>query len=92
MPSSRGEHDDRHHRLGADRAADGEAVQQGQHDVEEHQLGPLGPHRVEPGQSVAGGRYGIPVALQRERGRLPHDVVVLDEQQVGHVITLSSES
>ena len=51
----RGEHDDRHRGLGAEDPADLDAGQLGEHEVEQDEVGSLGPEGLERRAPVGGG-------------------------------------
>jgi hypothetical protein len=75
-----GQHDDRDRRLAPDRPADLEAVQPREHDVEQDEVGRLGPEPIEARDTVGGARdfeAGGPKAEGRD---LPDRRIVLDEQ------------
>jgi hypothetical protein len=83
--AARGEQDDRHARAGAQVAAQLEAVVPGQHQVEDHQVGPRALQRRAQASPVRYGGY--PVALLLEivaQQRADFRIVVNDEDVVGH--------
>ena len=79
------EHDDRHAGLGPEDPADLDARQLGQHQVEQDEVGALGPEQRERLAAVGGGDG--PVALELERfdeGLAERRLVVHDEDRACH--------
>jgi len=82
--AARGEHEDRRVALGADAAADLVAVQLGQHEVEDDEVGLLGLEGGQRRAAIVGGHDPVPVALEVGAHEL-HDlaIVVHDEDGAG---------
>ena len=80
--AARGHHQDRRQAQFADPAAQPDAVELGQHDVEQQQVRAPLAEELQPGQSVGRGGDGEAVALQQHPDGVADHLVVLDEQQM----------
>ena len=75
-----GEHDDRHAALGPDLPAHLEAVGAGQHEVEQHDVGPLPPERAERRVAVRDDGRLEPLAAQHDAEHLGERRVVVHHE------------
>ena len=83
--AARGEHDDGQvGALGPQPSADLEAVDAGQHEVEDDEVGRRGRRDREGGQAVGRVRGLEPVATQVAEDDLGHGEVVVDDEHAGH--------
>ena len=83
------EHDDRHAGLGPDDPADLDAGQLRQHQVEQDEVGPLGPEQRERLAAVGGGDGAIPLELERfHEGLAERRLVVNDEDRACHALRI----
>ena len=81
----RGEHDDRHRGLGAEDPADLDARELGEHEVEQDEVGSLGPEGLERRATVGGGDGPIALHLEGFDEGLPEGrLVVNDEDRARH--------
>ena len=84
-----GEHDDRHRGLGPEDPADLDARQLGEHEVEEDEVGPLGPELRERRAPVGGGDGAIALQLERfDEGLAKGRLVVDDEDRACHSLRI----
>ena len=78
--AARGQHDDRDRRFAADLAGDLQAVEAGEHHVEQDEVGPLRPESRQPVAAVGRGDDAEAGPAQAERRDLADRRVVLDQQ------------
>ena len=77
------EHHDRHVRLGSDELADLDAVDAGEHEVQQHQIGALAVERGQCGGAVCGERRLEAVVAQDDADHLGQRLVVVHHQDLG---------
>ncbi len=80
---ARGEHEDRHVVGRAQPAGDLDAVELGQPEVEDHEVGVVGGRLAQRRLAVAGDAHLVAVQAQRALERLGDLVVVLDDEHAG---------
>ncbi len=78
------QHDDRHDRRGADAAQHLGAVEVGQPEVEDDDVGRVLGHRLHRGAAVGGGHDLVAVGPQGDRQRALQPRVVVDDEHSGH--------
>ena len=77
-----GQHDDRHAARLADLAAGLDAVEHGQHDVHDDEVGPLARGQRDRAASVAGRRNRIAASFEVEAQRLQDRRLIVDDQNL----------
>ena len=80
---ARGQDQDRHVVVGAQRARDLEAVEPGQAEVEDHEVGRERAPVLQRGGTVGGGAHLVALHAQRALERLGDVLVVLDDEDAG---------
>ena len=81
-----GDHDDRHRTGRPDHPDHGQAVDVGQPQVEQHEVGSLAQHRLQPGDAGAGGVDVVAALAQALLERGTDRRIVLDHEDAGHVM------
>src|SRR5690606_31106787 len=82
---ARGEHQDRHGTGASDVSADIEAVDGGEHDVEDDQVGRVGGRLGDGGLAVGDGAYLVTRLLEVVRDRRANTRFILDDEDPCHI-------